>query len=65
MSIENKTPEDDPFKDYVPEVVEYDPETDGGDEHLIRDEHLAEKERLKEVITKLKQKNRGERKVRR
>jgi len=65
MRKENQTPENDPYKDYVPEVMEYDPEVDGGDEHLVRDEHLAEKERLKEVITKLKQKNRGERKVRR
>jgi len=65
MSKENQTPKDDPFKDYVPEVVEYDPEIDGGDEHLIREDLLAEKERLKDVITRLKQKNRGNRKVRR
>ena len=65
MSKENQTPKDDPYKDYVPETVEYDPEVDGGDEHLIRDELLAEKERLKDVITRLKEKNRGNRKVRR
>ena len=47
------------------ETVEYDPEVDGGDEHLIRDELLEEKERLHDVINRLKQKNRGQRKVRR
>ncbi len=51
----------DPFKDYVPEVVEYDPEVDG----VMRDEILSEKEQLRETITKLKEKNRGSRKVRR
>ncbi len=65
MDRKNKTPEDDPFKDYVPEVVEYDPDVDGGDEHMVREDLLAEKERLKDVITKLKEKNRGNRKVRR
>ncbi|MBD3800317.1 MAG: hypothetical protein IE886_02480 [Campylobacterales bacterium] len=65
MSKENKTPQNDPHKDYEPEVVEYDPEVDGGEEHLVRDELLAEKERLKDVITRLKEKNRGNRKVRR
>jgi len=65
MDKKNKTPKDDPFKDYVPEVVEYDPEVDGGEDHLIRDEHLAEKDRLKDAITRLKEKNRGNRKVRR
>jgi hypothetical protein len=53
------------LNDYKPETVEYDPEVDGSDEHKIRDEHLAEKEKLKEVITRLKEKNRGNRKVRR
>ncbi|WP_345970319.1 hypothetical protein WCX72_00760 [Sulfurimonas sp. HSL1-6] len=65
MSKENKRPQNDPYKDYEPEVVEYDPDVDGGEEHLIRDELLAEKERLKDVITRLKEKNRGNRKVRR
>ncbi|MEJ2469436.1 MAG: hypothetical protein P8Y65_09755 [Campylobacterales bacterium] len=65
MSKKNPTPKDDPFKDYVPETVEYDPDVDGGEEHLIRDELLQEKERLKDVITRLKEKNRGNRKVRR
>ncbi len=53
------------LKNYVPETMYYDPKVDGGDEHLIRDELLSEKERLKDVITRLKQKNRGDRKVRR
>jgi len=65
MSKENKTPQNDPYKDYEPEVMEYDPEVDGGEEHLVRDELLAEKERLKDAITRLKEKNRGNRKVRR
>ena len=50
---------------YQAETVEYDPEIDGGNEHKVRDEHLKEKEKLKDVITRLKEKNRGDRKVRR
>ena len=50
---------------YTPETVEYDSETDGGEEHKVRDERLREKEELKDVITRLKEKNRGNRKVRR
>lgn len=53
------------FKDWKPETVEYDPEVDGSEEHKVRDELLSEKERLKEAITKLKEKKRGDRKVRR
>jgi len=53
------------LKNYAPEIMYYDPKVDGGDEHLIREELLSEKERLKDVITRLKQKNRGDRKVRR
>ena len=53
------------FKDYVAETVEYDPEVDGSKEHLIRNELLEQKEVLKDVISKLKEKNRGDRKVRR
>ena len=45
---------DDLFKDYVPEVVEYDPQVDGSDEHKIRDEHLSTKENLLEKIRKAK-----------
>lgn len=50
---------------YQSETVEYDPDVDGSEEHKIRDELLEEKEQLKDVITQLKQKNRGDRKVRR
>ena len=45
---------DDLFKDYVPEILEYDPEVDGSDEHKIRDEHLSTKESLLEQIRKKK-----------
>jgi len=45
---------DDLFKDYVPEVVEYDEKIDGGDEHKIRDAHLEVKENLLEKIRKAK-----------
>ncbi|MBN2896017.1 MAG: hypothetical protein JXK05_09040 [Campylobacterales bacterium] len=50
---------------YQAETVEYDPQIDGSDEHKIRDELLDEKDQLKDVITRLKQQNRGNRKVRR
>lgn len=53
------------LKNYSPEPLEYDPEIDGGDEFLIRDQLLEEKERLKDVVTKLKEKQREARKVRR
>ncbi len=50
--------EEDLFKDWVPEVVEYDEEVDGGGEHLVRDELLAKKEELAEKIIKMKEKRR-------
>ena len=50
----SNTKTDDPFKDYVPEVVEYDPAVDGSDEHKIRDDHLSDKEKLIEKFNKLK-----------
>ena len=53
------------LKNYSPEPLEYDPEIDGGDEYLIRDELLKKKEELKDVITKLKEKQREDKKVRR
>jgi hypothetical protein len=53
------------LKDYNPAPIEFDPAVDGDEEHLIRDDLLREKERMKDIITKLKEKNRGERKVRR
>ena len=68
MSDTNSTTEknsEDLFKDYVPENMEYDPEVDGDEEHMIRDDMLEEKERIKDLITKLKEKNRGDRRVRR
>ena len=49
----------DPLKDYVPEVVEYDEEIDGGGEHLIRDDLLSEKEMLKAKITQAKAARKG------
>jgi hypothetical protein len=48
-----------PFKDYKPEVVEYDEELDGGGEHLIRDDLMNEKEMLKAKITKAKAARKG------
>ncbi len=53
------------FKDYVPEIMHYDPEIDGGSDHLIREDLMSEKERLKSLITKRKADNRGDRRVRR
>jgi|GEM_PF-1047277 len=53
MSTEKKRV-DDLFKDYTPEVIEYDPTVDGDEEHKIRDEHLSEKEKLLEQFTNLK-----------
>lgn len=53
------------YQDYIPEIMYYDPEVDGGSDHLIREDHLDEKERLKELITKRKMANRGDRRVRR
>lgn len=53
------------LKNYDSTPLEFDPAVDGDEEHLIRDDLLKEKERIKDVITKLKEKNRGDRKVRR
>ncbi|AFV98506.1 MULTISPECIES: hypothetical protein [unclassified Sulfuricurvum] len=63
-SLNTKTLEE-LLKNYNPEPLEYDPEIDGGDEYLIRDELLKKKEELKDVITKLKEKQREDKKVRR
>lgn len=65
MSTENTKTLEELLKKYDPTPVEYDPESDGGDEYLIRDQHLEQKEVLKDVITKLKEKQRESRKVRR
>lgn len=53
------------LKNYNPEPLEYDPEIDGGDEYLIREQLLQKKEELKDVVSKLKEKQRLDRKVRR
>lgn len=45
---------EDKFKDYVPQVVEYDAEIDGSNEHKIRENHLEVKESLLEKIRKAK-----------
>ena len=58
MSKDNKKTVEELFKDWTPEVVEYDENVDGGQEHLERDELLAEKETLKDEILKLKEKRR-------
>ncbi len=47
------------FKDYKPEIVEYDEEVDGGGEHLIRDALLSEKEILKAKILRAKAARKG------
>lgn len=65
MSTEPSPTLEELLKNYDPKPVEYDPAIDGGDEHLIREDHLAEKERLKTVVDKLKEKQRENRKVRR
>ena len=61
----DKKTDEELFKDYVPEIMYYDPEVDGGSEHLIREDLLSEKERLKKAITKRKEEHRGDRKLRR
>jgi len=53
------------FKDYKPEVMYYDPEVDGGSDHLIREDLLSEKERLKKLIMKRKMAIKGDNRVRR
>ena len=42
------------YKDYVPEVEEYNEEIDGSDEHKIRENHLEVKDDLLEKIKKAK-----------
>ena len=50
---------DDLFKDYVPKIVEYNPEIDGSFEHKIREDHLEVKNNLLEKITKAKANAKG------
>jgi uncharacterized protein YktA (UPF0223 family) len=42
------------FKDYVPQMLIYDPQIDGSYEHKVRDEHLNAKEKLLKKIRKAK-----------
>jgi len=42
------------YKDYVPEILTYDPEIDGSYTHKIRDEHLSTKEKLLQKIKNAK-----------
>ena len=58
MSTKQEENKKDLFKDWVPEVIEYDEESDGGGEHLIRDELMAQKEELIDTIMKMKNKRR-------
>ena len=53
------------LQNYDPSPLEYNPEVDGDEEHLIRDDLLKKKEELKDVVTRLKEKQRETRKVRR
>jgi len=65
MNTENTKTLEELLKNYDPTPMEYNPDIDGDEEHLIRDQHLEQKEILKDVITKLKEKQRNDRKVRR
>jgi len=50
----------DKYKDYKPEIVEYDEQRDGGiDEYKTRDKHLDVKENLLEKIRKAKAAKKG------
>ena len=54
-----KPPASEVFKDYVPEVITYDPAVDFGDEWLDREEHLKTKEALIEKVMKNKRAKKG------
>ena len=47
------------YKDYVPEIIEYDEKVDGSDEHKIRENHLEVKENLLDKIRNAKAKAKG------
>jgi len=47
------------YKDYVPEIIEYDEKIDGSDEHKIRENHLEVKENLLDKIRNAKAKAKG------
>lgn len=50
---------EDKFKDYVPQVIEYNEEVDGSNEYKIRENHLEVKENLLEKIRKAKASAKG------
>ena len=50
---------EDKFKDYVPQIIEYDAAVDGSDEHKIRENHLEVKENLLDKIRNAKAKAKG------
>lgn len=54
MNKEKKASEEDLFEDYVPQIVEYDEEVDGGFEHETRENRLNTKADLIEKIRKAK-----------
>lgn len=54
ISLEKKQSIEEMLKNYTPEILNYDPEVDGSDEHLVREEHLSTKEALVEQIKKAK-----------
>lgn len=54
MSQEKKQSAKELFKDYVPEILEYDEEVDGSYVHQIREDRLETKAKLIEEILKAK-----------
>lgn len=54
ISQEKKQSVQELLKDYKPEVLIYDPEVDGSDEHMTREDHLSTKELLAEKIRSAK-----------
>jgi len=49
----------DKYKDYKPEIIEYNEEIDGSDEHKIRENHLEVKEDLLAKLRKAKANAKG------
>jgi len=47
------------YKDYIPEIIEYDEKIDGSDEHKIRENHLEVKENLLDKIRNAKARAKG------
>lgn len=54
ISQEKKQSIEEMLKNYIPEILVYDPEVDGNDDHMIREEHLSVKEALVEQIRNAK-----------